>query len=267
MALGDILDGAFKLFKANARSIILIVAVITVPLQLLTAFIVRDQVSTGWLEIFRDPTVAEASNPGDFGVVGGSFLALFLGALSTTFIAGAVSHVVALSYLGHESTSPAAALKATVRRFPALLVAFFLVHILEGIAFVFCFLPALLPMALFTPVTPAIAIEELGPIKGMRRSWRLVQSRLWPVLGTSLLAGVVSSFLSNIVSAAPVTIGGLFGGPLAWLLLAVGGILAELITAPIVAITATLIYFDLRIRQEGFDLQMMAADLERSAVR
>jgi hypothetical protein len=37
------------------------------------------------------------------------------------------------------------------------------------------------------------------------------------------------------------------------------------VTTPFVSILATLVYFDLRIRNEGFDLQMIAADLARGA--
>jgi hypothetical protein len=264
MALGDILDGAFKLFKANARSVILIVASITVPLQFVSAFVARDQISPGLLNAFRDPTVASTSNSGDLLSVGGQLIATLVGLLATPFIAGAISRVVAASYLGYEE-SPWHALRATFRRFPALLAAFFLVHICEGIAFIACVLPALLPMALFTPVAPAIVIEELGPIQGMTRSWNLVQRRLWPVVGISVLAGLISSFIGNIVGGIPVAVGAIFGGGFAWLLVALGGILGVVVSAPLIAITATLIYFDLRIRFEGFDLQIMAADLQRGA--
>jgi hypothetical protein len=266
MALGDILDGAFKLFKANARTILVVVAAIVVPVQLASAFAVRQQFAPGLMNILSDPTVAEASQPGDLAGVATTFVTLLLGALATTFVAGAVSRVVAGSYLGHE-VQAAAALRATAKRFGALLGGFILVHILEGIAFIFCFLPALAVMAMFTVVAPAIAIEELGPIQGLRRSWRLMRPRFWPVLGISVLAGILSSLLGNILGGIPATMGTLLGGSFAWLLIAIGAILSELVAAPIVAIVATLVYFDARIRHEGFDLQVMANDLNRSAPR
>jgi hypothetical protein len=37
------------------------------------------------------------------------------------------------------------------------------------------------------------------------------------------------------------------------------------VTAPIVAIVATLLYFDARIRHEGFDLQVIARDMQTRA--
>ncbi|MDQ1402447.1 MAG: hypothetical protein QOG03_763, partial [Actinomycetota bacterium] len=50
-----------------------------------------------------------------------------------------------------------------------------------------------------------------------------------------------------------------------WLLIGLGSGLATLLTVPIVAVVATLVYFDARIRTEGFDLQMIAADLARGS--
>ena len=50
-----------------------------------------------------------------------------------------------------------------------------------------------------------------------------------------------------------------------WILLAIGSVLTALVTTPIVAIIATLLYFDARIRNEGFDLQIMATHLSGGA--
>ena len=104
-------------------------------------------------------------------------------------------------------------------------------------------------------------IEELGPIAGMRRSWRLVRGRFWPTLGIALLAGIMASFLGQVLSVVPTTVALLVGLRWGFLLLAAGGILVSLVAQPIVTIVATLLYFDARIRSEAFDLQMMAADL------
>jgi hypothetical protein len=42
-------------------------------------------------------------------------------------------------------------------------------------------------------------------------------------------------------------------------------VLSSLVSAPIIAIVSTLLYFDGRIRHEGFDLQVMARDLDRQS--
>src|SRR5688572_24013543 len=77
MSLGDLLDGTFKLFKANAKAVLLIVAAISLPLQLVVSFVMRDQFQFGVLDIFSDPTVAEAAaeNQMDSGQIATSLLA------------------------------------------------------------------------------------------------------------------------------------------------------------------------------------------------
>ncbi|HUP85138.1 MAG TPA: hypothetical protein VM143_05660 [Acidimicrobiales bacterium] len=266
MSVGDVLDGAFKLLKANLRTILLVVAAVVVPLQLASAFLVRDQVSPGLLNIFRDPTIAQNQAAFNLGDLGSSMLTVLLGLLTAPLIAGAVSRVCAASYLGQQ-IGPGEALKSTLHRLPALLAASFLVLLLQVLGFVLCILPGIALSVLYTVVTPALMIEEIGPIQAMRRSWRLIRPRFWGVLGIVILAFVISSFVGNLLGGAPSAIGTIFGGSFAWLWIAVGSVLASLVSAPITAIVDTLLYFDGRIRNEGFDLEVMAQDLERSAVR
>src|SRR6266480_2299243 len=54
MTLSDILDGAFKLFKANARTIVLVTAAFVVPLQVIAAFAQRNLLGgRGFLDVAR----------------------------------------------------------------------------------------------------------------------------------------------------------------------------------------------------------------------
>jgi len=266
MSVGDVLDGAFKVFKANAGSLFLIVGTIVVPLQLASSFLLRRQVATGMLDVLRDPTLAQQQQQTNVLAIGGSFVALLLALLSAPFIAGAVSQVVAASYLG-QKVDPIAALKGALRRFPALLGGFLLVHLAEGVGLLGCVVGAVFVMPMFILVAPATVLEHLGPVQAMRRSWRLVRRRYWPVLGIALLTAMITGLLANLLSAAPTLIGSLLGGSFAWLFLAVGAIVGQMVAAPLVVIVSTLLYFDARIRWEGFDLQLLAADLQRSADR
>ncbi|MGH9285316.1 MAG: hypothetical protein ACRD0M_06525 [Acidimicrobiales bacterium] len=270
MSVGDILDGAFKLLKANAKVIMLIVAAITVPVQLISSFLLRDAFGPGLFAVLDDPSVAEAASDDGFASLPGIGIGLLLAVLVTPFIAGAVSRVVAASYLGRE-VSAGEALSAAFRRFGALLGSFVLVHLAEFSGVLACVVGLVftLPffMALFVATAPAIVVEELGPVMAMRRSWRLMRPRFWPVLGISLLAGFIANTIGQVLSVVPSIVAVVIGGDWGWLAAAVAGILSSLITAPIVAIVATLLYFDGRIRHEGFDLQIMASDLARGGAR
>lgn len=267
MSVGDVLDGSFKLLKANAKTILLVVGAIVVPVQLVSAFAVRETVSVGFLSIMNDPTLLEDNQ----AVVGTGNLVLslvtaLLGFLTAPIVAGAVSRVVAASYLGEEMP-PARALSITFRRLGPLLAASLLVFLAEIIGLLMCVLPAIALFALYTAVTPALMIEEIGPIQSMRRSWRLMRPRFWGVLGIAVLARLIAGFLGNLLGGIPSVAATLLGGNLAWLFIAIGSVLSSLVSAPLLAIVSTLLYFDGRIRNEGFDLQVMAVDLARWSSR
>ncbi len=287
MTVSDILDGAFRLLKANARVLLPIVAVFVVPLQVIGAWAQRDLLGgDGLLDALSDPSLAAVGSSFQGGE--GAVVAGLLNLLVLPFLAGAVSQVVASSYLGHE-LGVGDALRATFRRAGALFVGWIVVHLLEvaplfvlgtllfglvtagapgtgiGILVLLGFLVALpwlvAVMALSVAVAPAIVVEHLGPVAATRRSWSLVRRRFWPVLGVALLAGLVANLLGQVLGFIPSLGGLLVGAESGWALLAVGSILTAMITQPIVAIVATLQYFDARIRFEGFDLEVIAAEL------
>jgi hypothetical protein len=246
MLFSDLLDGSFRLLKANLGTIVLVAAVFLIPVNLVAAFLQRDLLGGyGFLQFMQDPSLLEeAAGPGaSNGPLIGSLVATLATVLVTPFIGGATSMVVAASYLGGE-------LKAG----PAMLA-----------GLVLCLVGALVPMTLFLVTTPAVMVEEVGPIQAMARSVTLVRPRFWPVMAIGIGSGVLAGFLGNIL-AGPFSIAALaVGYRWGWILAAIGAIVPALITTPFVSILATLVYFDLRIRNEGFDLQMIAAELARGA--
>jgi hypothetical protein len=296
MTVGDILDGAFKLLKANAKTLFTIVAVFVVPLQLLGAFAQRNVLGgAGFFDALNDPSLAEAGTEQPVTDQLISYLATLLNLIVLPFLAGAISQVVGASYLGEELT-PGPALARTLRRAWSLFASWVVVHVLEVGALValpvtgivlavlvdgplravfvlFALVTvvagiagALAVMALSVAVAPAVVVEELGPIRGIRRSWSLMRRRFWPVLGIALLAGLISNVLGQVLGVVPTFAGVIVGLEWGWILVAVGAILTALVTTPIVAIVATLQYFDARIRFEGFDLQVIAAELGHTGV-
>src|SRR6266508_554452 len=237
MSFSDVLDGAFRLLRANLATIVLVTAVFFVPLELISAFLSRDLFGgQSLLQVLQDPSLAEQ----DFG--------------------GGLSQVVAASYLGRQ-LSAGDAIRTTGRRVWALLGAAIFVHVIEAVGFVLCVLPALVVMTFLICTTPAVVIEWLGPVKSMRRSLALVRPRFWPVLGIAVVSGLLATFLKGVLST-PFTLGAeLVGFRWGFILLAIGSIVPALVASPFVSIVATLVYFDARIRHEGFDLQMIARGL------
>jgi hypothetical protein len=270
MTLSDILDGAFKVLKANLVVAVLVTAAFQLPLDLISAYLQRNVLGgVGLLRFFQDPSLAQETNALPFnslGELGGVILieGLLRQYLIPFLVGCALAPTVMAAYVGEQVTA-GQAIGSVLRRLHLALIAFACVHLLELAGAVFCLLPALIPMAFFVLVAPAFSIERLGPINAMGRSVNLVGPRFWPVLGISLLAGLVAYFVNSALGWVFQLPAQLIGLGTAWPLLAIGTLLPSLITMPFIALVATLLYLDARIRREGLDLQLGAARSSRAA--
>jgi hypothetical protein len=259
MTMGDILDASFKLLRANFVTIAGVICLLVVPLQLIAAIAERNFLGgNSVVNVFNNAAngFQTQTQTSDTSSIASSISSL-ISLLVLPFAAGAISKLVAGSYLGEE-IGVREALGSALRRWWALLLAWILVHLLEGVATIALILPGLLVMSLCVAVSPAIVLERLGPIRGIRRSWRLDRRRMWGILGICLMTGLIFSITASIVvvplEAAAFAMGLHWG----WILLFVAGVVSSLVSIPLNAIVATLVYFDGRIRNEGFDLQAMS---------
>ena len=265
MSVGDILDGAFKLLRANAGSAVIITAALIVPLAFVTAYLGRHALGgESIFSVLDDPSRVEgtSTSAAEILLLYGSVLARYL--LFPFFIGAALSPVVEASYLGSER-SAGEATRIALRVLPALIGAWLLTRLLWTLGLFFCVLPAFAVSTCFVVAAPTLVIERLGAVAALRRSVRLVRPMFWRVLLISVLAGVIGYFVDNALGTVPQLAALMIGTDLAWPLLAVGQIVGSLVTMPFVAMVAILLYYDGRIRHEGFDLQLMAADLARPA--
>ena len=263
MSISDIIDGAFRVLKGNVRTVITVGAVFIVPAGLLVAYLQRDLLGgAGIIGILDDPSTAEAAAESSGSQNAATALSLFVESISLPFIAAGLARVVGAAYMGGE-VSPRTALGVAVRRSWALALAWFLIHVLELVGFVLLFLPGMAVMTLMLVAAPAISVENLGPLAGMRRSFRLVRGRFWAVLAMAVLAGLIGYALRQAIVALPSIVALLIGMNRAWFLLGIGNIAALLVAQSLLALISVLVYFDTRIRSEGFDLQVMAALLAR----
>lgn len=123
----------------------------------------------------------------------------------------------------------------------------------------------------FMFVTQAIVLEGRNPFDALARSWRLVLGSFWRVLGTVvilyILVWIVQGVPLYIVSAG---IGFIFNDPvndfaIQQSLSTLVAYLSLILMLPLQLTAFTLLYYDLRIRKEGFDLEMQAEALRDEA--
>ena len=109
--------------------------------------------------------------------------------------------------------------------------------------------------------TPVVILEELGSsFDAFGRSWDLTRSFKLKVLGLAVVAFLLCNLLPSWVLQG---IGTVFmrSTPIAGVVLQVGGVVLPLILAPVIAAVITLMYYDLRVRREAFDLQVLGRHL------
>jgi hypothetical protein len=111
-------------------------------------------------------------------------------------------------------------------------------------------------------------LEDARGMPSLQRSRGLVTGHGWHVFGTLFLTGLGTS-IATMVLAVPVSVGAVAVATYRPELLPHAQLVSQCVQqvigvflGPVFMIVQTLTYYDLRIRKEGFDLQMMAAAIE-----
>ncbi len=146
---------------------------------------------------------------------------------------------------------------------PAILVGFLLFLLAIGIA-LFLFLR-------FSLVSPVVVLEQDSGLDAMRRSASLLQKNLLRTAGLYVVFGLISIVVGTVfqmpffillaVKAARQAPAAMSPGLAALYNLARA--ISSTLVAPLFYIGVTLLYYDIRVRKEAFDLQMMAASIRR----
>jgi hypothetical protein len=113
--------------------------------------------------------------------------------------------------------------------------------------------------------TPALMLEDVGVFGAIGRGFRLTSGHFWRTLGIALLTLVIASVAGSMLSFPVGLVGQGIG--LAWpeyaaLGLVTGQALSTVVSsafvAPFTAGVASLQYVDLRMRKEGYDVELMS---------
>jgi hypothetical protein len=244
----QLVDGGFAMLRARPWQVMTIAAVFVIPTELLGAFLQRGS----------SASVIDALNDSSGDQNSGLALPLtvqLISSLALPFVAVAMARLVVADRLGTVTTT-GEALRSVWPRSWALLAAWFLIHVVYALGSFCLLVPSVLMMGLTIVVAPVIALERLGPLAAIRRSQTLCRRRYWSCLGVALLSAAVTGALSLALKALPDVLGLFTLGHWGWLLAGVTNAAITLVTAPVVAATAVLLYLDLRVRTEGIDIEM-----------
>jgi hypothetical protein len=287
--VGEIIDGAFRLYRRNFRTFFLIAAVVYLPVQIISFGI------DIWLGRYTPLDFSTTSGSGTLAarsVVSQfdslkTYLETFLGYFAQWALTVAIADVildsrVTFGYAYGEVRRRLGAVLGLIGLQTLIAAGFFLPIILLVVvslsagtggaaSFGTAALGCLSIFSLFyfiiqvrlQIILPAAVNEELTPREALRRSWELTRNYWWRTFALSL----VISILRSIVALGP---GALLTG-LAGIVfkldyytdLAVAqgiGIFTTVIYIPVEMGAIALYYYDQRVRKEGFDLDRAIAE-------
>ncbi len=266
LGIGEILDVGIKITTRHFWTLARAVLVVVVPLQLLSSIIdlsVADgTLSSGGSNLetdeFGNPQLETEELSTFFAAV---LVSAVLGLLAQTIATGACFKAVTDAYLGR-TPSWQGSTAHVLRRLHSILWISFLTYFLGGLALLACIIPGVWLFIAWTVAIPAFLTEEVKGRRALGRSFRLVRHFWWRtfaiiVLG-AILAGIVSGVLVGALTAVTFTSDSTLTAVIANF---VASVAAGVLTTPFIAAVTIVLYIDLRVRKEGFDLALLAARL------
>lgn len=269
LGVPEVIDAAFKLMRRHARTLFTIAAVVLLPLGIVEYFLslfIESAIPTTpqLIPETAPPDVVLEALLEDLGpLLLAGLLSGLLSALAQAVVQLGSVEAIAEVYLDREPNWRTS-LGAGLKRLPAGIGVFLIAVVPLTVGFLLCGLPGIWLAVMWSMTVPVLAVEKLGPSASLARSWRLVKSRFWPVLGVLALSFLISLVIQSVFSFA-ITAAFLFSGTVALEIQALVNTVSRILVTPFTASVFAVLYFDLRVRQEGFDLERMAAAIGQPA--
>jgi len=262
LSLGEILDRTFSLYRRNFLLFLGITAIphlLVLGLNLVQVLIVK---APNMVPV-RTTTQFQAGPANSFlafGIVGG-ILALIIYVVSFLFAQGGTIYAVSDLYLGRPTT-----IGASLSRMKGQLLNLLGVMILNGLAtlaaFIFLIIPGFYVACRLSTCIPAALLEDLGARESLERSFSLTKDNAGRafviyLLYFALLYAAILLFLMpfGVLAAFSAKDPSLLRWSMA--LMQIGNFFATVLVSPFILIATSVFYYDLRVRKEAFDLQLM----------
>jgi hypothetical protein len=252
----EIIDAAASLLRQHYLELVTATALFTVPLFIANEFIgaqtgVQPDIATN--PVTSLPSAGVYSGLLEWGMLSAAIGFLFGGLASATTVV-----IVSDNYLGREVTI-AGALARALQRIVAVMITSVLQGILIGIGLAFLIIPGLFCIAWFFSAVNIVMVEGKNPLDALGRGHFLAKGSVLRVLGTLFFTGVIIMVATFVVSMIlHALISAVHAGDQATV---IADNVARILIYPFFTVVATVLYFDLRIRKEGLDLELMAKEL------
>jgi len=265
LSVGEVLDASFKIVRRSFGTLAGCVLVVALPLNILSTLITASTSDDAFdLDNRAGTPVTEIGTGTELAGLG---LTITLAIVLTTLAAAACFRAVSGVYLGERPDVGDSLRFAATRGLPLVVLSF--AYFLALIpAFAALLIPGIWLAVAWSVSFPALVSEGVGPLAALGRSFRLVQGRWWPTFGALLVMYLLVAVISGILGAllGAVMVAAVDSEPVAAVLSTIINTISSLITLPLMASIVTVLYFDLRVRKDGFDLHGLARGVGREAI-
>ncbi|HEX4003894.1 MAG TPA: glycerophosphoryl diester phosphodiesterase membrane domain-containing protein [Candidatus Acidoferrales bacterium] len=260
LSLGEILDRTFSLYRSH---FLLFVGITAIPQLAILAVRLAQLLIFGYVGTTRiDPTRTALSGGMAAVALLSSLIATIVYVIAYLYAQGGTVLAVSELYLGRPTT-----IGESFGRMRGRAMNLFGVTFLNGIAVVVGLILLIVPgvwlaCRLITCV-PAALLEDLGARDSLERSYRLTEDSagrafviyfiyfLMAIIAASLFTYPFDFMMALSLRTHPDSVR-------MWLaFVQVGNSIAETLVTPILLIATAVFYYDLRVRKEAFDLQLM----------
>ena len=259
LGIGEIIDVAIKVYRARFGVLVKSVAIVLAPVFALSALI-RISVPGG-------DDLFEETQPGatpDFEIdklwpfIAGTLLIIVLAFLASQIATGACFKAISGAYLDEE-----AGWQDSLRFARSKLGSLVWLSVLTAVclipAVLLCVLPGVYLWVAWTVAAPVLLLEDLRGWKAMKRSRQLVKGRFWSTFGVVVLVAILTGIVQAIFVGILAGVVSVSGNEVAVAIAdAIGQTASGVLTTPLSAAVLTVLYFDLRVRKEGFDLELLS---------
>jgi hypothetical protein len=232
--VSELVDAAFELYRRDPGKYVLFMAFAITP-QLITQILLQSGTRLG------------------LGAALAFIVSGLVSAFTYTMGSAAIMKFGAAVYLGEEADVEAT-LQCVIPKVGTILWAGFLKLLLYFAGIFVFFIGEFYVAARFFAVTAAIVLEDARTAPAFARSTELSAGRKRHILNTLLLVWIIYALLSGCVVFAA-------AAAKSQVVTLVAGAAYQIIAYPVFGLTTMLLYYDCRIRSEGFDIERMAASL------
>lgn len=167
-----------------------------------------------------------------------ALLAVIVFVVAETVFTGMVVELVADVQDGRRDASSGQLLRAATPVLGQLILVGIVAYVGIVIGFILIIVPGLILITIWSVAAPVVVLEHPGVFASLRRSRELVRGNGWQVFGVIFILLVVVDLVSFIIEAAADSAGSAVG--------LVVRVVIGVLTAPLAALAASVLYFELR---------------------